>query len=78
MDKINVKQARAHLSAILDRVEQGEEIIITRTGKPIARMTMVDGIAAPLRSLKDFRDQVGIKGEPVSQTVVSQRNEERY
>lgn len=31
-------EAGAHLSALLDRVERGERIIITRHGKPVARL----------------------------------------
>lgn len=78
MDKISVKEARGNLSTILDRVEQGEEIIITRRGKQVARMTKVDDVSAPLTSLEKLRSQIGITGEPLSQTVVTQRDEERY
>ncbi len=78
MDKINVKEARGNLSTILDRVEQGEEIIITRRGKQVARMTRVDDVPAPLTSLEELRSQIGMTGEPLSQTVVTQRDEERY
>jgi prevent-host-death family protein len=35
---INVHAAKTHLSRLLERVEGGEEIIIGRAGKPIARM----------------------------------------
>lgn len=38
MDEIGVFEARNNLSALLDRVEQGEEITITRNGKPVARL----------------------------------------
>lgn len=38
MRHIPLTQARARLCALLDRVEAGEEIIITRCGKPIARL----------------------------------------
>ena len=31
-----VTEAKAHLSALLDRVSRGEEVIIGRNGKPIA------------------------------------------
>ncbi len=34
--------AKTHLSELLDRVEQGEEILITRRGKPIAKLTPVE------------------------------------
>ncbi len=34
----NVAQAKAHLSEILKRISEGEEILLTRRGKPIARI----------------------------------------
>lgn len=30
--------AKTHLSRLLDQVEQGEEVIITRRGKPVAKL----------------------------------------
>ena len=38
MDIINVHDAKTHLSRLLERVEAGEELIIARAGKPIARL----------------------------------------
>jgi len=38
MDSFNVAQAKTHLSEILERVQEGEEILLTRRGKPIARV----------------------------------------
>lgn len=38
MEQIQIAQAKAHLSALLERVEAGEEIVITRRNKPIARL----------------------------------------
>jgi len=35
---IGAYEAKARLSALLDRVERGEEIIITRHNRPIARL----------------------------------------
>ena len=35
---VGVAQAKARLSEILSRVESGEEIVITRRGKPVARL----------------------------------------
>jgi prevent-host-death family protein len=37
-DTINVAEAKAKLSELLARVEAGEEFIIARAGKPIARL----------------------------------------
>jgi prevent-host-death family protein len=38
MERIQVAQAKAHLSSLLERVEAGEEFIIARRGKAIARL----------------------------------------
>lgn len=35
---VSIRDAKQHLSRYLDRVEPGEEIIIARRGKPIARV----------------------------------------
>ena len=35
---LNVHDAKTHLSRLLERVEAGEEIIIGRAGRPIARL----------------------------------------
>jgi prevent-host-death family protein len=39
MDTINLADAKAHLSELVDRVEAGDSIDITRRGKPVARLT---------------------------------------
>lgn len=41
MDAIKLADAKAHLSELVDRVEAGESIDITRRGKPVARLTAV-------------------------------------
>lgn len=38
MKTVNTHQAKTHLSQLLEQVAQGEEIIIARAGKPIARL----------------------------------------
>ncbi|MGK6355263.1 type II toxin-antitoxin system Phd/YefM family antitoxin [Sphingomonas sp. DT-207] len=38
MERINLADAKARLSEIVDRVEAGESIEITRRGKPAARL----------------------------------------
>lgn len=38
METFNTHEAKTHLSQLLDRVEKGEEFIIARAGKPIARL----------------------------------------
>ena len=55
MVTVNVAQAKARLSALLDRVEAGEEVIITRYGRPVAHMLSVVAPKRPLRGLAEFR-----------------------
>jgi len=35
---INLRAAKAQLSALVDMVEEGEEVVLTRDGKPVLRM----------------------------------------
>jgi antitoxin (DNA-binding transcriptional repressor) of toxin-antitoxin stability system len=35
---VNLAHAKAHLSELLDKVEAGEEVVITRYGKPVAHI----------------------------------------
>ena len=35
---VNIHEAKTHLSRLLSRVMAGEEIIIARAGKPVARL----------------------------------------
>lgn len=39
METVSLADAKAHLSELVDRVEAGESIDITRRGKPVARLT---------------------------------------
>lgn len=38
MDMVNTHEAKTHLSKLLERVESGEEIVIGRAGKPVAKL----------------------------------------
>ena len=38
MTEIGAFEAKTNLSELLDRVERGEEVVITRRGRPVARL----------------------------------------
>ena len=38
MVTVNVHEAKTHLSRLLTRVENGEEVIIARNGSPVAKL----------------------------------------
>jgi prevent-host-death family protein len=39
---VNVHEAKTHLSRLLERVSEGEEIVIARAGRPVARLVPVE------------------------------------
>lgn len=43
---VNIHEAKTHLSRLLVRVSTGEEIVIARAGKPVARLVAIDGESA--------------------------------
>ena len=45
MRVVNVHEAKTTLSALLAAVEQGEEVVIARDGKPVAKLSRVGTIA---------------------------------
>jgi prevent-host-death family protein len=60
MRTIGTFEAKTHLSALLEQVERGEEITITRHGRAVARLVPVaaishDRLAQTVRRLKSFR-----------------------
>lgn len=40
--QVNVQEAKTHLSGLLARMESGEDIVIARGGRPIARLVPVE------------------------------------
>jgi prevent-host-death family protein len=50
---VNVHEAKTHLSRLLKRVEAGEEIVIARAGKPVARLVPAEPAPQPRRLGED-------------------------
>lgn len=68
MKTISLADAKTHLSEVLDRVQAGEEVLVTRRGRPVARIQGVKRASAPFRSLAAFR--AGLKPSRVSSARV--------
>ena len=63
METVGTFEAKTHLSAILDKVLLGQEFIITKRGKPIARLipeitSNHEQIKQAVKRLKDMRKGV--------------------
>jgi prevent-host-death family protein len=46
-DQVNVYEAKTQLSRLLERVEAGEEIVIARNGRPVARLVPTQRVRSP-------------------------------
>lgn len=44
MTQVNIHDAKTHLSKLIERASHGEEFIIARAGKPVARLTAIQPI----------------------------------
>ena len=55
MVTVNIAQAKARLSALLDKVEAGEDVVITRHGRPVAHLSSVSRPKQAVRPLAEFR-----------------------
>ena len=49
MTKINIHDAKTRLSRLVEEVETGEEIVIARAGKPVARLVPIKAKGIPRR-----------------------------
>ena len=80
MDSISLTEAKARLSELVDRVEAGASIDITRRGKPVARLT---AIAQPRKRIDAARLRSLTAAMPVQtpdavDLVREMRGDDRY
>lgn len=82
--EVGVRELHDRLSEHLDRAERGAEVVVTRRGQPIARLSAVDGadtledlvrrglVTPPVRARTARRARVKARGS-VSDLVAEQR-----
>jgi prevent-host-death family protein len=80
MATIPLADAKAHLSELVDRVEAGDTIDITRRGKPVARLTAA---ANPRRQidlaqLRSMTDAMPPQRQSAADFVRSMRDADRF
>lgn len=59
MIAVNLYEAKTNLSSLVDRAADGEEIVIAKGGRPLARLVPLDRRTAP-RPLGRFAGQVQV------------------
>jgi prevent-host-death family protein len=78
---IGAYDAKAKLSELLDRVERGEQIVITRHGKPVARLVSESSFdqgsaRAALDGLRALRAELAAEGINLTDEEVRAYREE--
>ncbi len=60
MTTCTVAEAKAHLSELLARVENGEELVITRRGRPVANLSPIRPAKRPpdWQAIRAFRESL--------------------
>jgi prevent-host-death family protein len=61
--RVNMHEAKTHLSKLVERVEGGEEIVISRAGKPAAMLVPMPAQKAGRRPLGLWRGQIRMPSE---------------
>ena len=42
MTEVNIHEAKTHLSRLLEKVQQGEVVVIAKAGKPVAKLVRIE------------------------------------
>jgi prevent-host-death family protein len=74
---VNVADAKTRLSELLDKVEAGEQVVITRHGKPVANVLAVAKPKQPFQSRAAFRARMPKLKESLSESLRKVRDEQR-
>jgi prevent-host-death family protein len=73
---VTLVEAKTRLSEILDRVAAGEEVVITRRGRPAARIAAVSPPKQPVPDLSAFRARMPRLRKPSYVLIREMRDEE--
>jgi prevent-host-death family protein len=77
VDAVNLADARARLSELVSKAESGEETIIMRRGRPVARIVPIILPKKAFRSLAEFRATL-FKARKSSADLIRQLRDKGY
>jgi prevent-host-death family protein len=80
MRAVSLAEAKAHLSELIDRVEAGDTIEITRRGKPVARLTAATAKRKRIdvAELRTLTDSLPPSTQSAAALVRTMRDTDRY
>lgn len=79
-DNVSLAEAKAKLSALIDRVEAGDSVSITRHGKVVARLVPAVKPRVPLdlERARRLRETMKPQSQTVAEFMREFRDDERY
>ncbi len=80
MPTVKLADAKAHLSELVDRVEAGESVEITRRGKPVARLVPVETRKKRFdaAAMKAFTDTLPFQTQGAGEFIREMRDSDRF
>jgi prevent-host-death family protein len=77
---VKLAEAKARLSELIDRVESGESVSITKHGKPVAQLVAAKPERKPIRmaDLRALTDGQPRQSESAGEFIRRMRDESRY
>jgi prevent-host-death family protein len=80
MDSYSLADAKARLSELIDRVEAGETVEITRRGKPAARLVPTERKLkkVDVDALRRLTDSLPMQKQGAGEFVRAMRDSDRY
>lgn len=73
MKNIGIKEARQNLRELIEQVEHGEHITITRQGKAVAQLASPRKTRKALPALAEFRRELGKIGTSAAELLRAER-----
>ena len=80
MTSVSLAQAKAQLGALVARAEAGDDISITRHGKPVARLVAAERPLKPVDTelLRKFVETMPVQEQSTEDFIRQMRDEARY
>jgi prevent-host-death family protein len=77
---ISLAEAKTHLSDLIDQVSKGEEVTITKRGKPVARLTPVQPkrIRIDAKALRAHTSTMTFQTQSAGDFIRAMRDGDRY
>ncbi|MBN3909757.1 MAG: type II toxin-antitoxin system Phd/YefM family antitoxin [Nostoc sp. NMS1] len=78
MTQITIEEATKNLYKLLEKVAKGEQFVLMKEGKEVARLLPPQQEKKVFPNLNYFRKSIVLKGSEMSTTILEERDNQRY